>query len=79
MRPADTHWPGFQPWVWLYLYTQGFGLGWNGSAPLALEGVRRAWIFGERHNYPTRHGETVKDGGTQAFGLSLRETTASAK
>jgi hypothetical protein len=33
------------------LCTQGFALGWYRSAPLALEAIRRVWIFGKRHNY----------------------------
>ena len=37
--------------LWLYLYTQGFALGWYRGAPLALEAIRRGWIFGERHNF----------------------------
>jgi hypothetical protein len=31
--------------------TQGFALGWYKCAPLALEAIRRVWIFGERHNF----------------------------
>ncbi len=47
--------------VWLYLdrghstprnQMRSLGpRGWYRSAPLALEAIRRVWIFGERHNF----------------------------
>jgi len=43
MQPVDTNGRAFS--------TQGFALGWYRSAPLALEAIRRVWIFGERHNF----------------------------
>ncbi len=43
--------PGFQPLGCGSICTQGFALGWYRSAPLALEAIRRVWIFGERHNF----------------------------
>jgi hypothetical protein len=48
---VDTNRPGFQPLGCGSLCTQGFALGWYRSAPLALEAIRRVWIFGERHNF----------------------------
>ncbi len=51
MKPVDTNWPGFQPLGCGSICTQGFALGWYRSAPLALEAIRRVWIFGERHNF----------------------------
>ncbi len=41
----------FSPWAVALLgcgsiCTQGFALGWYRSAPLALEAIRRVWIFG---------------------------------
>src|SRR5229473_2182891 len=51
MQPVDTNWPGFQPLGRGSISTQGFALGWYRSAPLALEAIRRVWIFGERHNF----------------------------
>src|SRR5216683_3077226 len=49
MQPVDTNWPGFQPLGCGSICTQGFALGWYRNAPLALEAIRRVWIFGERH------------------------------
>ena len=49
--PAATNRPGFQPSGCGSICTQGFALGWYKSAPLALEAIRRAFIFGERHNF----------------------------
>ncbi len=65
MQPVDTNRPGFQPLGGGSICTQGippqgargapwgprFALGWYRSAPLALEAIRRVWIFGERHNF----------------------------
>ncbi len=51
MQPVDANWPGFQPLGCGSICTQGFALGWYRSAPLALEAIRRVWIFGERHNF----------------------------
>ncbi len=46
MQPVDTNRPGFQPLGCGSIGTQGFALGWYRSAPLALEAIRRVWIFG---------------------------------
>src|SRR5713226_3335756 len=46
MQPVDTNRPGFQPLGCGSICTQGFALGWYRSAPLALEAIRRVWIFG---------------------------------
>ena len=51
MQPVDTNKPGFQPLGCGSICTQGFALGWYRSAPLALEAIRRVWIFGERDNF----------------------------
>src|SRR6266702_8708544 len=48
---VDTNRPGFQPLGCGSICTQGFALGWYRSAPLALEAIRRVWIFGECHNF----------------------------
>src|SRR6266700_2204412 len=48
MQPVDTNRPGFQPLGCGSICTQGSALGWYRSAPLALEAIRRVWIFGER-------------------------------
>ena len=47
MAGVDTNRPGFQPLGCGSICTQGFALGWYRSAPLALEVIRRVWIFGE--------------------------------
>src|SRR5713101_2617600 len=51
MQPVDKNRPGFQPLGCGSICTQGFALGWYRSAPLALEAIRRVWIFGERPNF----------------------------
>jgi len=41
----DTNRPGFQPLGCGSPYTQGFALGWYGSAPLALGHPQGVWVL----------------------------------